>query len=424
MTTDIPGSAPGLSRKKKIIRMGAAGLIVLVLVFSIPHFIHSLSHESTDDAFIDGKIISVSPRVAGHVIKVYATDNRWVKAGDLLVELDPGDFDARLNAAKAALESAKAADQARNIEVELTQITATAELDEARSSMEASKAAVQEVMARLAMAKAALDQIRAEADSANARHQMVSPQDLDHAKVAEHITAAGLTAVQKRIEIQKAAVQEADAALKAAEARLHQADARLVMAQAAPQRIQQSRFQADVSGSNMDKAEAEMIQARLSLSYTKILAPCDGVVAKKGVEPGQFVQTGQSLLAIVPREVWVTANFKETQIKRMKPGQPVEITVDTYPDIAFHGHVDSIQRGTGARFSLLPPENATGNYVKVVQRVPVKIVFDPQKDAPPVLLTPGMSVVPDVNVGDSGWPEDAPDNNPLPPGNKGAKETT
>jgi membrane fusion protein, multidrug efflux system len=153
-----------------------------------------------------------------------------------------------------------------------------------------------------------------------------------------------------------------------------------------------------------DKAEAELAQARLNLSYTKIFEPSGGFVTKKGVQPGQFVQAGQSLLAIVPRAVWVTANFKETQLTQIQPGQPVEITVDTYPKLTFHGLVDSIQRGTGARFSLLPPENATGNYVKVVQRIPVKIVSDQPEEMAKALLSPGMSVVAEVNVGAKGKP--------------------
>ncbi|MGB9712617.1 MAG: efflux RND transporter periplasmic adaptor subunit [Dissulfurimicrobium sp.] len=174
----------------------------------------------------------------------------------------------------------------------------------------------------------------------------------------------------------KASVREAKAAIKAAEASQRQANARLTAAQSAPQQIKQSRFQAKVSSADIDQAKANVAQASLNLSYTKIYAPCDGFVTKKDVELGQFVQPGQSLMALVPRNVYVTANFKETQLTHMRPGQPVEISVDAYPNFTFHGHVDSIQHGSGARFSLLPPENATGNYVKVVQRVPVKIVFD------------------------------------------------
>jgi len=417
--TDAPGGLTRMSRRKKIIRWGAAVLVVLALALGIPYYFYSLTHKSTDDAFIDGNIVPISPRVAGHVSRVHVTDNQWVKVGDLLVELDPADFEARLDAAEASFKAAKAADRARNIAVELTTITATAGLDEARDNVEAARSTVHEAEARLALSRAALDQAEAEMDSESAKHLLdvadlkryqemaktrtVSQHDLDQAKTSERISAAALKVAGKKIDTQEAMVREAESALKAAEAKLRQADARLVSAQSAPQQIKQSRSQADVSSADMDRAKAEMAQTRLSLSYTKIYAPCDGFVTKKGVEPGQFVQVGQSLLAIVSREVWVTANFKETQITRMRPGQPVVITVDAFPDLTFHGHVDSIQHGTGARFSLLPPENATGNYVKVVQRVPVKIVFDRPKETDHVLLAPGISVVPDVDVGAKGW---------------------
>ncbi len=418
MAGDALGRPPELSRRKKIIRWGAAGLVILALAFGVPAFIHSLSHETTDDAFIDGNIVTISPRVDGHVARVLAKDNQLVKAGDLLVELDPRDFEARLAAAQAALESVRAAGRTQKIAVKLTTITATAGLDEAKDNVAAAQAGVQEDKARLALSKAALDQARAEAGAAGARHQRdaadlkryremaktktVSLQDLDHAKAAEQISAAALTAAENKIDIQKAKIREALAALKAAKANLRQAYARLAAARSAPQRIRQSESRAEVSGADIDKAEAELTRARLNLSYTKIYAPCDGFVTEKGVEPGQFVQKGQALLAVVPRAVWVTANFKETKLTRMRPGQPVDITVDAYPGITFHGHVDSIQHGTGARFSLLPPENATGNYIKVVQRLPVKIVFSRPEETAHVLLAPGMSVVPDVDVGGDG----------------------
>ena len=412
--SNVPGSLHGRSRRKKIIRWGAAGLAILLLAFCIPYYLHSLSYESTDDAFIDGTIVPISPRVTGYVSSVQVKDNQYVKAGDLLVELDPADFEARLDAAKAAFESAKASSRSRSIAVELTTITVTAELDEARDNVEAVKASVQKAAAGIVVARAALDQARAESDSANARHQLddadlkryremaatqtVSEQDLDRAITAEHISAAALAAAEKNVDTHKAMIFEAESVLKAAEANLRQADARLVAARSAPQKIKQSRSLADVSTADMDKAMAEVVHARLNLSYTKVLAPSDGFVTKKAVEPGQFVQAGQSLLAIVPPEVWVTANFKETQLARMRFGQPVDIRVDAYPARTFHGHVDSIQNGTGARFSLLPPENATGNYVKVVQRVPVKIVLDRLDETGGMVLAPGMSVVPDVNI--------------------------
>ncbi len=415
---------PANSRRKKLLKRAGLGLAIFLLVVAVPYAIHSLSHESTDDAFIDGKVVPVSPRVSGHVSRVVVADNQRVRTGDLLIELDPRDFEARLNGAEAALAAVQAADQARQLAVELTRITATAELDAARNKVDAAKAAVDEAKARLAMVRAGLEQAEAQAVSTKAGHEnsaadlkraremadsrTISPQELDHAVTTEQIAAAELTAVQKAVDARRAGITESEAALKTAAADLAIAEARLVEAQSAPRRIEQSRFLADQTASEVERARAEKSQAQLNLSYTKIVAPCDGFVTKRRVEAGQFVQTGQSLMAIVPSEVWVTANFKETQLTRMKPGQPVKIKVDAFPDTEFTGQVDSIQRGTGARFSLLPPENATGNYVKVTQRVPVKIVFEHPEQYRQVLLAPGMSVVPEVDVGAAGRPIDAP----------------
>jgi len=421
---DDPITTHKPSRRKKIIRFLVVSLIILALASGVPYLLHFLSHESTDDAFIDGNIVAISPRVTGYIIRVYVKDNEQIRAGDRLVDLDPRDFEAHLNAAKAALKSAKAAYGARNIAVELTTTTATAGLNEAKDNVEAVKARVQEAKARFDLSKATLDQVKAETVAARARHRLdvtdlkryremaktrtVSPQDLDHARAAEQISAAALTAAKKKIVTQRARIRETAAALKAAEAELRQANARLIAARSAPQRIRQSRSMAEVTGADIEKARAEVVQASLNFSYTKIYAPCDGFVTKKEVQPGQLVQRGQSLLAIVPRSVWVTANFKETQLTHMRPGQPVDITVDAYPDLILHGHVDSIQHGTGASFSLLPAENATGNYIKVVQRVPVKIIFNQSKEAIHVLLAPGMSVTPDVDIDAEGWPDSTP----------------
>jgi membrane fusion protein (multidrug efflux system) len=193
------------------------------------------------------------------------------------------------------------------------------------------------------------------------------------------------------------------AEVSAARARLELADAHLVTAKSAPKRVEQSLSRAEAARADVERADAEAAQARLNLSYTQINAPADGFVAQKTVEPGTSVEVGQALMAIVPATVWVIANFKETQLTRMQPGQPVKIEVDAYPDLTFPGHVDSIQHGTGARFSLLPPQNATGNYVKVVQRVPVKITFDEFPGSDKIKLAPGMSVVPEVNVAAKGF---------------------
>jgi membrane fusion protein, multidrug efflux system len=222
------------------------------------------------------------------------------------------------------------------------------------------------------------------------KYGAVSHQERDNAVATTDKAAADLDAVRK-------AQQAAADTLRQQEAQLAQERARLASAEAAPDQIAQSRAQADQLAAQIVQYEAAVQQAELDLSYTKLYAPESGRVTRKSVEPGAYVQVGQTLFSIVPDRVWVVANFKETQLRHMRPGQPATVTVDAYPDRVFHGHVDSIQAGSGARFSLLPPENATGNYVKVVQRVPVKIVIDETAD-PQRVLGPGMSAVPEVRV--------------------------
>jgi membrane fusion protein (multidrug efflux system) len=428
--------------RRRILALAAVGLALAGLAVGIPYYLYAISHESTDDAFIDGHIIAISPRVLGHVARVYVTDNQKVAAGDLLVELDPRDFQARLDAARASLAADEAVLRSRDIDVNLTSITSTAGLDEAKQAVTAAAAMVQnaralaaaakgqlgEAQAQVAFARAALGQAQAETLAVEAKYQQasldlkryqelarsktISPQQLDRAVTDERTAAADLNAARSKVATQQSLLQKAEAALKAAEdnvrqaqaqvaarqAQLEQTNARLTSAQSAPVQVAQSSSRAEESRADVEKSRAEVEQATLNLSYTKIHAPADGYVTKKNVEPGAFVQMGESLMAIVLPNVWVTANFKETQLTRMLPGQPATVSVDTYPDEIFHGHVDSIQRGTGARFSLLPPENATGNFVKVVQRVPVKIVFDRPEELASYLLVPGMSVVPEVNV--------------------------
>jgi membrane fusion protein (multidrug efflux system) len=235
------------------------------------------------------------------------------------------------------------------------------------------------------------------------------------------VAEAEVAAVEQRVSAQEAAVKQALAAVVAADSGVHQAEsavaqrlAGLDRAQAAetsaksgPQQVSESRSQTDVAQAEADRAKAEVEQAKLNLSYTKICAPVAGHVTRKSIEPGSYVQVGQALLALVEPNVWVVANFKETQLTNIRVGQPVSVVVDVYPGVKFAAHVESIQRGSGAHFSMLPPENATGNYVKVVQRVPVKIVFDDPKQVAEHLLGPGMSVVPTIDIRTPSKPGDS-----------------
>jgi membrane fusion protein, multidrug efflux system len=422
--------------------LAVAGVILVVsAILGLRYLLYARSHESTDDAFIDGHIIQISPKVSAYVAKIYITDNQHVKAGDLLVELDPRDYEIKLQQAKAALDAGRARHTEAQTTVSLTRATGAANIQQAaatvrqaRSAVESSRAAAASDQSRasqassaIATAQANLQQSRAQVLAAEAeatraaadvvRYQAlyskdeISKQQVDQAVASERTANAQLDAARQKVVAMNAQVNEARSAEAAAvsqarrsetqitgsQAGVGEATGRLEQANTSSQQVAVAEAQAKTAGANIEELEAQVAQAEVQLSYTKIYATEDGRVTRKSVEEGALVQVGQPLLAIVPGEVWVTANFKENQIGRMVPGQLVEITVDAYPDRTFKGHVDSIQAGTGARFSLIPPENATGNYVKVVQRVPVKIMFDEPPD-PKHMLSPGMSVIPEVAV--------------------------
>jgi len=322
-----------------------------------------------------------------------------VNAGDLLVELDPRDFEARLAQARANVAAAVAQHQGATINVRVVGTTSGAGVQQAEAAVLTAQRQVDGARSRLEEARAQVAAAEAEAVRAGADAQryerlaqegFVSLQDRDNAVAKDRMAAANRDAARK-------AEQAAADGIRQSEAQLEEARARLASAKAAPDQVAYSQAQAEQVAAQIDQLKAAVRQAELDLSYTKIYAPEAGRITRKTVEPGAYVQVGQTLFSIVPDRMWVTANFKETQLRYMRPGQPATIKVDAYPDRRFRGHVDSIQAGAGARFSLLPPENATGNYVKVVQRVPVKILIDEPPD-PTHLLGPGMSVVPEVKV--------------------------
>jgi membrane fusion protein, multidrug efflux system len=426
LPTTSPAADQNLARRRIKFKVAAAVLIAGLLV-AAGYYWYSLSYESTDDAFIEGHLIAVSPRVAGHVAAVHVDDNQQVAKNQLLIEIDPRDFQARLDQARAALQAAVAQHKTAQINLDLTKITSTAAavasqsaVDTAQAQLSVARSRLPQVQAQILAAQANVEQARADVIAAEAEatrtktdlerftgllnSEAASRQQLDYAVAAAQAAAARVTAVQKKVAAAEAQVAEAQANqqiandnIAQAQAQLAEAQARLVETNVAPQKIAAGASQLDTATAQIAQLQAQVDQAQLNLSYTKILAPDAGRVTKKNVEIGEFLQPGQSLLALVPQNVWVVANFKETQLDRMRPGQEVRIKVDAYPDKVFRGRVDSIQSGTGARFSLLPPENATGNYVKVVQRVPVKIVFDEPPDSA-YLLAPGMSVIPRVKV--------------------------
>jgi membrane fusion protein, multidrug efflux system len=360
-----------------------AALALLAGGYGVWHY-YSV-RESTDDAQIEGDIVPISPRVGGTVKAVYAEDNQYVEAGTVLAELDPTDYLVAQRRAEAELADAAANAQAARTGVPITSTTTSSQLQIAQANLVSAQRQAEAARARLAEAQA--NHRRAAQDLARFKQLVekdeISRQQYDTAVAAE--TAA------------RAAVDSAQAAVAAADAKVTEQQAQVKAASVVPEQLQVTRAKAGAAEATVQKNQAAVEQAKLNAGYTVLRAPVAGIVSKKTVQIGQIVQPGQPLMSVVPvQNVWVVANFKENQLKKMRVNQPVKIHVDAY-DKDFNGHVDSIGGATAARFSLLPPENATGNYVKVVQRVPVKIVFEQGHD-PQHLLRPGMSVVPTVRV--------------------------
>jgi membrane fusion protein, multidrug efflux system len=363
----LPDKARGsYSVRRVVATLGVALLFAAGVIVGFLYLVNSAAYQSTDDAFIDGHIIPVSAKVAGRVQSVYVIDNQAVKKGDTVVELDPRDMDAAMRQKAAALQSSQAEAAA-----------AQAALEEAIAHVKTLQATVESDRATAAADAAQNDKAQSDFKRYQDlyRTKVVSPQDVDQFQATAKSAQATLGAADKKVLSDEAQVDEARA----------QVDAYAGLVQAVNAQINES--------------DANLATARLNQSYTRILASAPGWVTQKSVESGEYVQAGQNLFALVPQDVWVTANFKEDQIRKMHPGQPVEISVDALHGQKFAGHIDSIQAGSGARFSLLPPQNATGNYVKVVQRVPVKILFDePLNTETGLPLGPGESVVPSVEV--------------------------
>lgn len=388
------------------------GAIVVVLTAGGIWWWTSQGRVSTDDAQVDAHMTQMASRVGGTVLRVAVNDNQQVEAGTILVEVDPRDYQIAIDKAKAELADAEAAVIAAQSNVPITSTTsesgisvAQSTLDQARSAIETAAKEVEAARARVTAAQSRLREV--EANATRARRDVerlkgllakdeVSQQQYDAAvAAADAQTAATDTA--------KAQIVEAEAALRVSESRQAQvkageasARAGLRSAQTGPEQVTAMRARASSAQARVEQAKAILAQAELNLQYTVVKAPVRGIVSKKGVNPGQVIQPGQPLMSLVQtEEVWITANFKETQLTEMRPGQRVAVEVDAYDGRIFQGTVDSIAAATGARFSLLPPENATGNFVKVVQRVPVKIVLESGQD-PEHLLRPGMSVTPTV----------------------------
>jgi membrane fusion protein (multidrug efflux system) len=377
-----------------------ATFALLVVSTAPAWWVHSRHFESTDDAQVDGHLHAINARVSGTVARIAANaeNNHFVAAGTLLVELDPTDAEAAVAQARAALNTKRAAADAAALQVPIVKATAFNQLDLARASESESEESIAIAEANLAAAqhRVARDQLEAaRAERDRARYAMLlAEQEISQSDYDARATDAA--AALKTVEADRAAVTAAERAIVQARRRLAQKQAEVATARTAPQQLSDAQARLASAIAQVDQAQADLRIAELNLTYMKILAPVSGRVGRKTVEIGHRIQPGQALMLIVPvDDVWVTANFKETQLKDMRPGQRATIDVDAYGGREYHGKVDSIAGATGARFSLLPPENATGNFVKVVQRVPVKIVLDPGQD-PEHLLRPGMSVTPTV----------------------------
>ncbi len=408
VTEELPLEEPpkGLANPRVRRLLVAGGAVVLAGIVALLLYYHN--RESTDDAQVDGHITPLASKVYGRVAQVLVDDNQAVKAGQMLVKIDPRDYQAALDQAKASLALAESEARSAGVDVPRTRenvasgnSSADAGLQGAIADLAKAQATYEQAQtADLAWAQANIEKSQANAELAKAdlaRYKPlmekgeISKQQYDAAQANADATASALKADQEKLEQARRNVEVAKAQRDSAKAKVEQAQAGVASALADIKQVSMKTADAEAKIAKVEQARAALEAAQLNLSYTDVIAPVDGVATHKQVEVGQIVQAGQGLLVVVPlQDVWVTANFKETQLKNMKPGQKAEVKVDTYGK-TFSGHVDSIAGATGSMLSLLPPENATGNYVKVVQRIPVKIVLDP---IPPekAVLRPGMNV--------------------------------
>jgi len=355
-TNSVSGTPPAPPKKNAVPRMIFAGVVAALVIGGGAYWLSTRGTENTDDAYTDGRSAAISPKVAGYVRALNISDNTKVKAGQVLLEIDPRDFATARDKAAATLAFDQAQLKNAQVALDIARVKYPADLDSARAAVESAKASL---------------------TRAHAEHER-----------------------QRRVDVRATTEQQIDASTQgevAAQATLADAQSKLRIAQLVQDNIDAAEAQVHELEAQVGAARADVEQAELNLSYTKVIAPFDGWVTKRNVELGSYIQTGQSLFALVSPEVWITANFKESQLAGMRPGQKVKIAIDAYPDLKLEGHVDSIQMGSGSRFTAFPSENATGNFVKIVQRVPVKIVIDKGLENG-VTLPLGLSVDPTVTT--------------------------
>ena len=391
----------------KRIRIGIVVVVIAVLAASVWLWA-TAGRETTDDAQVDAHVTPVAARIGGTVVDVPVKENQAVEAGAVLVVIDPRDYQVSLDKARAELATAEADAAAARVNVPITSTEATSNVsnarggvDQAQAGIDAAQRGIEAATARVATAQAR--QREAEANAAKTAKDVerfkgllakdeIPQQQYDAAVAAAEAARAGADSARAQVQEAQAGTSVAQSQLAQARAGHTQATAQLQTAQTAPEQVAAQRARASSADARVLQQRAAVQQAELNVQYATIKAPLKGIVSKKSVEIGQVIQPGQPLMTVIPlEEVWVTANFKETQLENMRPGQPAVIEVDAYGGRDFKAHVESLAAATGSRFSLLPPENATGNFVKVVQRVPVRIVLEEKQDAEQ-LLRPGMSV--------------------------------
>ncbi len=414
--------------RRRLALLGVALVVLAALGYGVYAWSYWRHHISTDDAFITAPIAPMSARIAGTVVEVLINDNQDVKVDQVLLRLDPRDYEVAVAQARAAVAGAKGDLENAAANVPLTDEStqslvqqagaalgatehgtemARHDLDERRGQIQAKQAAVAAADATVRSAQADYERSRADRDrvAALVANKLVAQQEMDHADAAYRTAEAALDAARQRLDQARSEVVQAEASLRTQQAavaqsvrRVDESRASLENARSQRQQVRLRQAQVEAAQGRLAQALANLQQAELNLSYCTIRAPMVGRVSRKSVEVGQVVTAGQALLAVVDLDnVWVLANYKETELTHVRPGQPATVTVDTYPGKTFKARVDSIQAGSGAVFSLLPPENATGNFVKVVQRVPVKLVFERGENAQH-LLVPGMSAVPIISI--------------------------
>jgi membrane fusion protein, multidrug efflux system len=419
---DAPVSAPvkkenGGKNHNKLIAIAAAALLFIGggAVGASQWLTYLSAHQETDDAYVTGHLHQVSSRLNGTVEKVLIDDNQHVKKGQIIAVLDPRDFQVKVNEAKAALDSAQRQANSAFTSISLAsstaqgnELNATGAIADAKATITRSEAAVREALAAIEHSKDDVvgkeaEMKRAELDAKRfadlAADQAVSQQQADNAQRDYIVATKARDMANKQVIQASAQYEQALESVKKAKAQLVQTQGQMQLANASKVQTEVNSKQYDVANAAIEQAKANLQEAQLNLSYTVITAPTTGRIGKKSVEVGQRVEPGQPLVTLVSDDLWVVANFKETQLEKMRPHQEVELKVDSFPGHIFKGIVDSVAPGSGSSFAVLPSDNATGNFTKIVQRVPVKVVFDKASLGEYTnLLVPGMSVIVDVQV--------------------------